>query len=74
MPPANLHQFSPHHLSGETDHPKVAGVHLEKQSGISAHGSLIVPGIGAVGGAYLSENSTTLGHNLRDAKGPADLY
>ena len=54
------------HRGGEAHHPVIAGVHLEQQGGLRAGGGLVVPEVGAVGGAHLAEDGSAAGHHLGD--------
>ena len=57
----------------EAGDDEVACVDLEERARVCADGALVVGGVGAVGGAHLSQDGAAAVQHIRDAKPAADL-
>ena len=69
-----LHQIGQRHTSAETHNAVIAGMDLQKSSGLWLDGVPVVPQMGFVGGAHLPQAAAALGHDLRNPEGAADLH
>jgi len=68
-----LRQFGGGHARGETLNAVIARVHPHDQTAARADGGLVVTGVGAVGGADFNELHPGAGHDVGNAKRPADF-
>ena len=51
----------------------VAGVRLQQQRGVVVDGVLVVPEVGAIGGAHFAQLAASAGHQFGQPKAAADL-